>query len=66
MKNIFIICALILFSGAIIAQTKITGVITDQADGESLPGATVYIPELKTGTVADKNGVYHNRIIFPK
>jgi iron complex outermembrane receptor protein len=40
------------------AQNKITGKITDNITGEVIPGATVYIPELKTGTIADINGVY--------
>ena len=40
------------------AQNKITGKITDNITGEPIPGATVYIPELKTGTIADINGVY--------
>jgi iron complex outermembrane receptor protein len=40
------------------AQNKITGKITDNLTGEAIPGATVYIPELKTGAIADKNGIY--------
>jgi len=40
------------------AQNKITGKISDKASGEAIPGATVYIPELKTGAIADKNGIY--------
>ena len=40
------------------AQNKITGKITDNITGDPIPGATVYIPELKTGTITDKNGVY--------
>ena len=40
------------------AQNKITGKITDNLTGEPVAGATVYIPELKTGTTADKNGFY--------
>jgi iron complex outermembrane receptor protein len=40
------------------AQNKITGKITDNITGDAIPGATVYIPELKTGTIADINGVY--------
>ena len=40
------------------AQNKISGKITDNLTGEAVAGATVYIPELKTGDLADKNGVY--------
>ena len=40
------------------AQNKITGKILDNITGEPVAGATVYIPELKTGTISDKNGLY--------
>jgi len=40
------------------AQNIITGKITDKETGEALPGATVYIPELKTGAIADNIGSY--------
>jgi iron complex outermembrane receptor protein len=40
------------------AQYKISGRITDKLTGEAISGATLYIPELQTGTVADKNGWY--------
>jgi len=43
---------------SIYAQNKLTGKITDNITGQAVPGATVYVPELKTGTIADKNGVY--------
>src|SRR5450759_3960669 len=39
-------------------KTFLTGKITDKLTGETIPGATVYIPELKTGTLADINGIY--------
>ncbi len=49
---------MIFASHIITAQIKITGRITDKLTGEPVAGATVYIPELKTGTMADKDGVY--------
>ena len=49
---------MIFASHIITAQIKITGRITDKLNGEPVAGATVYIPELKTGTMADKDGVY--------
>ena len=58
MKKILIICVLILTYQIAIAQNKITGKITDNITGEAVAGATVYLPELKTGTIADKEGVY--------
>ncbi|MGD0754520.1 MAG: TonB-dependent receptor [Bacteroidales bacterium] len=58
MKRFFIICLMILTYHTSNAQNKITGKITDNITGEAIPGATVYIPELKTGAIADKNGIY--------
>jgi iron complex outermembrane receptor protein len=58
MKKIFIICVMILAYQFTNAQNKITGKITDNLTGEAVAGATVYIPELKTGTIADKDGYY--------
>lgn len=58
MKRIFIICALILTYQITNAQNKLTGKIIDNKTEEAIPGATVYIPELKIGDVADKEGVY--------
>ena len=49
MKKILAVCLLISIVQAITAQTKLSGTITDHANGETLTGATVYIPELKTG-----------------
>jgi iron complex outermembrane recepter protein len=40
------------------AQNIITGKITDKETREALPGATIYIPELKTGAVTDDTGAY--------
>jgi iron complex outermembrane receptor protein len=40
------------------AQISISGKITDKGTGEAIPGATIYIPELKTGALADISGAY--------
>ena len=58
MKRLIIICLMILTYHIANAQNKITGKITDNITGEAIAGATVYIPELKTGAIADKNGIY--------
>ncbi len=56
----FFIAATFLFSGTwLYAQYDISGVITDAETGETLIGATVFVPELNKGTVADLNGIYH-------
>jgi iron complex outermembrane receptor protein len=39
------------------AQNKITGKVSDQ-DNQTLPGTTIFIPEMNKGTVSDKNGNY--------
>ena len=36
----------------------LSGVITDKADGKSIIGATVSIPDLHTGSITDANGHY--------
>jgi iron complex outermembrane receptor protein len=58
MKINLIICVMILTYQYTTAQTKISGKITDNITGEAVAGATVYIPELKTGTITDKDGFY--------
>jgi iron complex outermembrane receptor protein len=39
-------------------QTTLTGKVTDAVTNEPLPAASIYIPDLKTGVSADKNGTY--------
>ena len=39
-------------------KTTLTGKIIDKKTGESIVGATIYIPEIKTGALSDVNGVY--------
>ncbi len=58
MKKIVIILIMILMYHVTNAQNTLTGKITDKLTGEAVPGATVYIPELKNGAIADKDGVY--------
>jgi iron complex outermembrane recepter protein len=36
----------------------LSGTVTDKADGKSIPGATISIPDLRTGTITDVNGKY--------
>src|SRR4051812_17047135 len=40
------------------AQTKLTGTIKSKDKGEPLPGAIVYFPDLKNGTVAKTDGTF--------
>lgn len=59
MKKLLLTFTLIFFVALAIAQNKytISGFIKDEA-GEELIGATIYIPQLKTGTVTNVYGFY--------
>ena len=37
----------------------LTGKITDAKTGEALPGASIYLHDLKKGTISDDKGMYH-------
>src|SRR5687768_6045938 len=39
-------------------KTTLSGKIIDKSTGLPVPGAAIYIPDLKTGTVSDDNGMY--------
>ncbi len=39
-------------------KTTLTGKISDKKTGESIPGVTIYIPDLKTGTLSNVDGTY--------
>ncbi len=41
-----------------IIKSSLSGTITDHQTGETLPGASVYFPDLKTGTVSKSDGTY--------
>ncbi len=58
MRKLVFFCLLLLQYQVLIAQTILTGKVTDKKSGDPVAGATVFIPELKTGTIADKDGVY--------
>jgi len=57
-KRISFLCILTFICYNADAQNKLSGKIIDAKTGEAIAGATVYIPELKTGDIADKNGQY--------
>lgn len=40
-------------------KAVLSGRVTDGKTGESLPGATIYIPDLKSGVTSDTSGWYH-------
>ncbi|MEO5673863.1 MAG: TonB-dependent receptor [Chitinophagales bacterium] len=51
-----ILCVII--SQKIFSQNSLTGTITDAKDGTPLTGATVFIPEIKTGSVTNDDGAF--------
>jgi iron complex outermembrane recepter protein len=57
MKKILIICVMVFIYHISHAQNKITGKITDH-DNLPLAGATVFIPDLKKGTISNSEGKY--------
>ncbi len=57
MKYIFLLFTLLLFAFGIKAQT-LSGKVIDSLTKESIPGAVIYIPELKVGGQTDTGGYY--------
>ncbi|MFL5752442.1 MAG: TonB-dependent receptor, partial [Bacteroidia bacterium] len=65
MKNITCITMLILalvpeimFSASLPDRGSLSGKITDKQSGEPVPGATVYLPDLKKGCISQADGTY--------
>jgi len=58
MRISLIICFIFLTCHNTNAQNKLTGKVTDKETGEIIPGAIIYIPELKTGAASDTAGIY--------
>ncbi|MCW3086510.1 MAG: TonB-dependent receptor plug [Bacteroidetes bacterium] len=40
------------------SKTSLSGKITDKQTGQTLPGVSIFIPDLKTGTVSNVDGTY--------
>ncbi len=58
-KNITLLLVYVFVSINIIAQNKISGKIKDKNTKDDLPFVSIYISDLKTGTVTDNDGNYH-------
>jgi iron complex outermembrane recepter protein len=59
MKNFITLSVmLLLLSNTVNSQITLSGKIADKTDGSALIGATIYIPDLKTGAVTDISGAY--------
>jgi hypothetical protein len=66
MIRFYIVTTLIMFSFAARSQEKVTlnGYVKDASNGEELIGVSVYLPQLKAGTVTNAYGFY--AITIPK
>ena len=51
-------CIVFLFALHSNSQNLLTGIVTEKETGEAIPGATVYINDLRKGTVTDSSGNY--------
>ncbi|MBS1915726.1 MAG: TonB-dependent receptor [Bacteroidetes bacterium] len=54
----FLSLMLSFFSSILYGQNKLIGKVSDAANGAMLRGASIYIPDLKTGAASDANGNY--------
>jgi iron complex outermembrane receptor protein len=55
----FLLSSGMLFTSMLNAQVyTLTGKVLDKASGKALPGASVYLPEIKKGTIADGEGKF--------
>jgi TonB-dependent starch-binding outer membrane protein SusC len=60
MKRILILMGMLLFMGTSLfgQQIRVTGTVTDAADGSTLPGVTVMVQGTTIGVITDINGRY--------
>lgn len=60
MKRILILMGMLLFVSASLfgQQIRVTGTVTDQSDGSTLPGVTVIVRGTTIGAITDGNGRY--------
>ena len=58
MKKLLLVAFAILTSASMFAQTTVTGIITDAASGEPLPGANIKIERKLVGTNTDFDGAF--------
>ncbi|MFV1882960.1 MAG: TonB-dependent receptor [Balneola sp.] len=58
MRYLIAIWIPLFFFNLAIAQNTLSGHIYDKSDGEALPGATLYLPELETGVTTNVYGFY--------
>ncbi|MCS7037912.1 MAG: TonB-dependent receptor [Saprospiraceae bacterium] len=57
-QRMFLLCALLLFSGLLSAQVTVNGSIVSAADGTPLPGASIQEKGTRNGTITNANGEF--------
>lgn len=57
-KYILLLLTFITLAGRLSSQYNITGTVFDAATGEKIFGASVYLPDLRTGATTDTNGTF--------
>ncbi len=58
MKNFLYAFVVVLFSTSLMAQTTVTGTVTDEQSGQPIPGANIKVVGKYLGTTADFDGVF--------
>jgi len=58
MNKLYVLLILLTFSSSLYAQFTLSGHIYDTSDGESLPGATLFLTESKSGAATNVYGFY--------
>lgn len=68
MKNLLLLICLVLLAalGPVVQAQTVTGRVTDQKDGMSLPGVSVLLKGTSTGTATDVDGNYSINIPGPE
>ena len=51
-----LLCAMLFFSISVLAQSQVTGTITDSEDGSPLPGVSIILKGTTSGTITDASG----------
>ncbi|MEI6682039.1 MAG: TonB-dependent receptor [Bacteroidota bacterium] len=57
-KFFFSFVILLLCATTLLGQVTLRGKVTEKATGETLAGATIFIPDLKTGAATNSEGIY--------
>ncbi len=57
-RTFLLVCSFVLITSTMFAQLRVSGVVTDAADGSAIPYASILIKGTTTGVGADANGAY--------